>query len=62
MLTIAGVSKRLVFSLKNKYDLDAAYFDFAKALDTVCWTRMLLKIAGHGIKGHLSSCITAILI
>ena len=41
--------------------MDAIYFDFAKAFDTVPHQRLLVKLAGYGIGGKMLQWIAALL-
>jgi hypothetical protein len=41
--------------------VDVIYFDFAKAFDTVCHSKLLLKLGSYGIKGDLFAWIKAFL-
>ena len=37
--------------------VDAVYLDFAKAFDTVLHERLLSKLEGYGIRGHVNEWI-----
>ena len=39
--------------LTSNYDVDSLYLDFAKAFDTVSHVKLLTKLTGYGIRGHL---------
>ena len=47
--------------LKSKFGIDSVYLDFAKAFDTVSNVKLLTKVTGYGIRGHLLSWIRAFL-
>jgi hypothetical protein len=38
-------------SIKNKKSVDIIYVDFTKAFDSVCHSKLLLKLADYGIIG-----------
>ena len=46
---------------KNKFGDDSVYLDFAKAFDTVSHARLLIKLTGYGIRGHILDRIKAFL-
>ena len=39
--------------LKSKLGVDSVYLDFAKVFDTVSHVKLLTKLTGYGIRGHL---------
>ena len=54
--------KRLDFVFKKqKFGVDSVYLDFAKAFDTVSHVKLLTKLTGYGIRGHLLGWIRAFL-
>jgi len=44
-------------ALYNRHAVDAVYFDFAKAFDTVSHSKLLHKLSGYGFSGDLFLCI-----
>jgi Reverse transcriptase (RNA-dependent DNA polymerase)/Endonuclease-reverse transcriptase len=48
-------------SIDSKKPVDIVYFDFAKAFDTVCHKKLLLKLNSYGIKGDIFEWIKAFL-
>ena len=47
--------------LKTKFGVDSVYLDFAKAFNTVSHVKLLIKLTGYGISGHLLGWIRAFL-
>jgi ribonuclease P/MRP protein subunit RPP40 len=47
--------------LKTKKSVDIIYVDFAKAFDSVCHSKLLLKLAGYGITGSALNWISSFL-
>lgn len=45
-------------ALRNRHAVDAVYFDFAKAFDTVSHTKLLQKLSCYGINGSLLNIIS----
>jgi len=43
--------------LYNHHAVDAVFFDFAKAFDSVSHTKLMHKLAAHGIAGDLFNCL-----
>ena len=48
-------------NVADKFGVDSVYLDFAKAFDTVSHVKLLTKLTGYGIRGHLLGWITAFL-
>ena len=44
--------KLSMIALKNRFSVDSAYQDFAKAFDTVVHYKLLFKLESYGIDGH----------
>ena len=40
-------------ALRNKHVVDAIYFDFSKAFDSVVHTKLRVKLQGYGFDGKL---------
>jgi len=45
-------------SLRNHHAVDAVYFDFAEAFDSVSQRKLLHKLTAYGITGDLLNCLT----
>ena len=48
-------------NLEGKYITDVIYFDFKKAFDTVCHSKLLAKLVSYGICGNALTWIEALL-
>ena len=48
-------------ALRNNPAVEAVYFHFAKAFDSMSHTKQLLKLAAYGITGDLFLCLTKFL-
>ena len=48
-------------NLEGKYITDVIYFDFKKAFDTVCHSKLLAKLTSYGICGNALAWIEAFL-
>ncbi len=44
-------------SIENKNSQTVAYIDFARAFDSVCHSKLLVKLESYGIKGSVLNCI-----
>ena len=45
-------------ALFNRHTVDAVYFDFAKAFDTVSHPKLIYKLSAYGFSGKLLNCIS----
>jgi hypothetical protein len=48
-------------NIKNKVSTDIIYVDFAKAFDSVCHSKLLIKLQAYGFRGNLLNWIAAFL-